>query len=800
MKYAIVPILTAGLVTALPFGSVGRALAQSEVTAEAPVRFDGHRVVRANIRTARDLRTMETLSPDRWSHGAGLGPVDYRIPPDAMEALDASGVEYDVLIDDVQALIEAEKQGNQQDGWYGSYHTLAEIEDYVQGLADAYPALAETFVLGNSLEGRPIRGIRIVGAGGSGGKPDVVFHGGIHAREWITTMAMPYLIETLLTSYGSDPLLTELVDRLNFHVIPVFNVDGFAYTQTDRMWRKNRRNNGNGTFGVDLNRNWGTGWGGEGSSGNSSSETYRGTAPFSEPESQVMRDFILGLPNFSGFIDVHSYGQLILQPYGYTPNLPPDHAIFEDIGSNMESAMEALYGTNYTHGNTYDTIYPASGITQDWCYVEAGGWAIGYELRDTGQFGFLLPPAQIIPASEECFAGCMELAKFLITQLRFSFPNGIPSYVDPDTQASVYLEITGFNGGEYQSGSGKLWSRIGNSGPYTETELAELGNGLFEARLPAAECGEIIQYYFEATSADGYVHYSPEGAPDAFYQSDVAFVEIMFEDNFESDTGWTVQNENLSDGAWQRGIPAGGGQREDPPVDYDASGQCYLTANRSGNSDVDGGPTILTSPVFDMSTGDGSVSYARWFRSVNGNTDVFTVEISNDDGGNWTVVEQVGNQPAQWVVREFRVSDFVAPTAAMRLRFVAVDNPNDSVVEAGVDAVLVARIGCNEAGMSLAVGPLVGGQPGQFDVTGANADQLTYLAYSVRGPGSTYVPQLNVTLDLRSPVQAGSAKRADGNGAASWTLPIPRSGSGRTVWFQAAQFENKSNVVAAPID
>lgn len=792
------PILA--LAVALLTGLAPNGLARVQSHVAGSVRYDGHKVVRATIKNARDLRTMEALSPDCWTDGSGIGKVDYRIAPETMEALDASGVEYTVLIEDVQALIDAERQGNQQDGWYDQYHTLAEIETYIQGLADTYPALAETFVVGSSLEGRPIRGIRIVGAGGSGGKPDVMYAGGIHAREWITTMAMPYLAETLLSAYGSDPELTGLVDRINFYIVPVQNVDGFSYTQSDRMWRKNRRPNGDGTFGVDLNRNWATGWGGEGSSGSTNSETYRGTAPFSEPESQAMRDFLLSLPNFSGFMDIHSYGQLILQPYGYTPTYPPDHATFQEIGANMEVAMESLYGTNYVHGNTYATIYPASGITQDWCYAEAGAWALGYELRDTGQYGFLLPPAQIIPTSEECFAGCMELAKFLTTRLRFSFPNGLPAYVDPNAPMSVQVEITGVNGGSYQPGSGKAWSRIGVNGSYADSPLTPLGNDLFEAILPPADCGEVVQFYFEATSQDGYPHYAPANAPVDVYQTSVAYVNTYFTDDFETDKGWTVENQNLATGAWERGVPVGGGARQDPPTDFDGSGQCYVTDNRAGDSDVDGGPTRLISPTIDMSGGDGLVRYARWFVSINGVTDRFTVDISNDNGSTWINVEDLPNQGEQWIEHEFRVSDFVNPTATMKIRFVAVDNPSDSVTEAGIDAVFVGSIGCNQEGMRLAVGPLTGGQNGQFDVIGANPNQMTYLVYSLRGLGHTYVAPLNVTLDLRSPARAGSGKRADANGDVTWNLPIPLGGSGRTAWFQAAQFENTSNVVESPIN
>ena len=99
-----------------------------------------------------------------------------------------------------------------------------------------------------------------------------------------------YVAESFITGYGNDTLITELVDELEIFVIPVVNPDGYVYTWgPQRLWRKNRRDNGNGTFGVDLNRNWGYEWGGVGSSGDPGSGTYRGTAPFSEPETQVRR-------------------------------------------------------------------------------------------------------------------------------------------------------------------------------------------------------------------------------------------------------------------------------------------------------------------------------------------------------------------------------------------------------------------------------------------------------------------------------------------------------------------------------
>src|SRR5690606_7864879 len=156
--------------------------------------------------------------------------------------------------------------------------------------------------------------------------------------------------------------------------------------------------------------------------------------------------------------------------------------------------------------------------------------------------------------------------------------------------------------------------------------------------------------------------------------------ELQSIDDFEEDLGWTVVNSpDLTDGAWERGVPAGGGDRGDPPVDGDGSGHCYLTDNADGNSDVDGGATTLISPTLDASAdGEPYLSYWRWYSNSTGaapESDVFTVEISNDDGDTWSVLEVVGPTGAQvrggWYFVSFRLSDFLPPTSTMRVRFTA---------------------------------------------------------------------------------------------------------------------------------
>ena len=123
-------------------------------------------------------------------------------------------------------------------------------------------------------------------------------------------MTNMYAAQQLLGQYGTDNSISEMLDEVDFFVIPVVNPDGYEYTWSSpsrRYWRKNRRVNANGSIGVDLNRNWGAGWGGGGSSGIAASDIYRGTAPFSEPETQAMRDFYQSNPNVVSNIDFHAF-------------------------------------------------------------------------------------------------------------------------------------------------------------------------------------------------------------------------------------------------------------------------------------------------------------------------------------------------------------------------------------------------------------------------------------------------------------------------------------------------------------
>ncbi len=199
------------------------------------------------------------------------------------------------------------------------------------------------------------------------------------------------------------------------------------------------------------------------------------------------------------------------------------------------------------------------------------------------------------------------------------------------------------------------------------------------------DCGTRVSFYFSAQSTEAETVTEPIDAPGHTYTAEV-FDELdaAFADNFSTDMGWTVENDvALTDGAWERGVPMGGGVRNDPNYDVSGHGACYLTDNVIGNSDVDGGHTVLTSPLIDASEGDPHLSYWLWHSTDE--TDVLVVEISGDDGATWTQVQSVGNQGDQWVFHTFRIADIIAPTNQMRVRFDSSDLGDGSVVESGLD-------------------------------------------------------------------------------------------------------------------
>jgi len=284
-------------------------------------------------------------------------------------------------------------------------------------------------------------------------------------------------------------------------------------------------------------------------------------------------------------------------------------------------------------------------------------------------------------------------------ELLFSYPEGVPSLVNRNEETIFEVEINGIYGGTVISGSVQLHYSINNR-PYTGDALTETAPGIYRVVLPALECDSTIHFYISTEEAATGPVYDPDTINPHLVRA-ATEITVAFEDDFEIDRGWTVTGD-VERGWWNRGLPYGGGYRTDPPTDFDGSGRCFLTANGSGDSDVDGGTTNLISPTFDASDNDYEIHYARWYAndySHAPHSDTMRVYISNDDGQNWVLVEEIGPEEQAsggWFGHEFMIGDFVVPGANMKLKFEVSDLGDGSVVEAAIDNVSVRAWRCRE--------------------------------------------------------------------------------------------------------
>ncbi|KAJ3176803.1 hypothetical protein HK101_010370 [Irineochytrium annulatum] len=321
------------------------------------------------------------------------------------------------------------------DSFFSNYQSSAAIAAKMQAYAAAAPRYA-TFVPAISSskmtnEGRNISAIIVTDNQVSNANKKLIWwNGGQHAREWISPATVMFLTGTLLNQAGNSPVSTYLSEAI-FVITPNQNPDGYEYTRAsngDRLWRKNRRNNGDSSFGVDLNRNWDDHWGYAGASTDTSSDVYQGTKPFSEPETKTLSDYIASFKPIGGSagIDFHSYSQLVLRNWGWTSTVAKNEAVLKQLGDGMASAIKSQSGVSYT-SEPGASLYPAAGCTDDWMTTSLGMAGFTIELRDTGSHGFELPASQIVPTGQEIWAAMKFFINFVLTHT-------IPPDVPPPNQ------------------------------------------------------------------------------------------------------------------------------------------------------------------------------------------------------------------------------------------------------------------------------------------------------------------------------------------------------------------------------
>jgi len=451
------------------FSAIAKPLASNEEKGDKESRdYDGFQVITSVPDTEDQLLAVthiktnmtEECDLDWWSGPSSPGlPVSVLVPPACVDtivtSLTMAGMEFNITLEDLQDTINKERQyrwtvmtRRWNENWVRSvYHNLAEIRERTDWLVSAHPSLITKHTLATSHEGRTIDVLHLSQPGTVVRKPAIWLDCGIHSREWVSPPACLHAIETLVLDTNAVDPRDNLLAAYDFYILPLANPDGYVYSWTsDRMWRKNRRPTGQSqpaqpaqfpgwgggfgqgwgqqqvgggqssssrcSHGVDPNRNFAAIW--EQASDNKCDQSYKGNAPFSEPESQAIKKGVEMMKRDNGqiaaFISIHAYSQFWMSPYGYSYNKPQDYNDHMSVMKIAVNALESKSGTRYKYGPISDIIYQAFGSSVDWAYDQGIKYSFALELRDTGYKGFLLPQDQIEATVEETWEGLKAMA------------------------------------------------------------------------------------------------------------------------------------------------------------------------------------------------------------------------------------------------------------------------------------------------------------------------------------------------------------------------------------------------------
>jgi len=386
------------------------ALAAIVAVVSAATDYTGYRLVRTHKLGEAAVATLNRvmLQENRFDFfiQPSLGrEADILVSPDEFPLLESIlsnlGVGRRVLVENYQEKIDASLPTNRDGAMdWEDFHNTEDIYPWVDQLAAEYDFVS-SFSIGQTYEGREMMILKFGKPNPDGNpKQNVFIEAGIHAREWISPAVATYLANSMIVN-NEDPDINAYLEQFDFHLLPVANPDGydFSFRRGERLWRKTRKPYGN-CFGADPNRNFPVEWGTTGSSPFACSDAYQGPEPFSEVETQNIRDFYRSfeeVPVFS--LALHSYGSLLLYPYSYSFDALAANAEEQQrIGTKAMDALNAVNGADFEAIHSA-ALYPAAGDASDFYYDEGTRLAFLIELRDGN--GFTPPPSTIIRDGEE---------------------------------------------------------------------------------------------------------------------------------------------------------------------------------------------------------------------------------------------------------------------------------------------------------------------------------------------------------------------------------------------------------------
>jgi Metallo-peptidase family M12 len=446
-------------------------------------------------------------------------------------------------------------------------------------------------------------------------------------------------------------------------------------------------------------------------------------------------------------------------------------------------------GHNFNAPHTHDYVPPidncaggeciTDGTIMSYCHTCPGG------LENITTFFHPISVADMVAHASTC----LPLQAPLVVDA-----SAQPTLLPPGAATPLTVQVQGT-----PLGAVNLQYRLQPAGAFTAIPMASLGGGTYGADLPAAQCGQQPEWFFSMIDATCGLFETP------VFTAEVGVSTVVFADAFETSTGWSTlgPGDDATTGTWTRADPNGTGAQPENDVSNPGT-QCFFTGQGSpgggsGDADIDGGQTTLTSPVLDLSSPGARIGYWRWYSNDTGSTpgtDVFVVDVSVN-GSTWVNVETVGpsgpGTSGGWIYHEFAVADFIAPSATGRVRFIASDEGSGSLVEAAVDEFEVFEVDCagvcqtdlgfggpGTAVLSLCGGDLSPGNPADLSLTGATPNGTAWMLVGVvfaptPAKGGTIVPVPPLLVQLQ-PL----------NGAGALGFPVGGVTGPLTVYLQYA--------------
>jgi carboxypeptidase T len=496
-------------------------------------------------------------------------------------------------------------------------------------------------------------------------EPEALYTSLHHAREPGSLQTLIFYMWYLLENYQTDPTIRALVDQSEIFFIPIVNPDGYAYNSTNSPtgggnWRKNRRNNGDGSYGVDNNRNYSYHFGETGVSTSPSGDTWPGTAAFSEPENQAIKWFV-EQHQFKIAINAHTYSNLLLFPYGWQTGIQtPDHDLFVDI-------TDIMVQENGFTNQISSALYPASGDSDDWMYAETSTHAKIFAMTPEIGSAFWISQSEIIPQ-------CKEMVHLNMTALKLI--HNTPQLTDESPSITSVIN----NNFSYQI---KNLSIIDTPANFT-VSIIPISSNIVSVGTPNVHNNLIqlgtttgnINYTLNSDIQQGETILFKVSIDNGLYETEI-IIEKTFGNftNLLLDTGNTIST-NWTSTSWST-----------TSATY-VSPSSSITDSPSGNYANNVNKTITLKNALNLTSATKAICtfYAKWDLEVN--YDYVQFEVSTDNGTTWQpqcglftnagVADQnVEGEPlydgtqSNWVLEEIGLDDYLGQSIKCRFQLVS---------------------------------------------------------------------------------------------------------------------------------